>query len=110
MSLNIQDFRTILTYYNKKIPSSSKKIREEAEQLLSSKLCRCIKKVKKHKKKEGESIGICKRSVLHKKNVDIHGFECKKNKGFHKFPNSRTMKIKKYVKNTKHKGKTKKNK
>ena len=109
MSLNDKDFRTILKFYKKKIPASSKKMREEAEQILSLKLCRCIKHVKKNQhKKEGESIGICKMSVLHKKNVDIQGFKCKKNRGFHKFPNSRTMKIKKYdITKSKNKNKTK---
>ena len=100
MSLTQKDFIAILQYYDKKIPSSTKKLKEEAEKLLSQKLCRCIKKVKKSQKiTESQSTGICKTSVLHKKNVAIHGFQCKKNKGFRKFPNSKTMKMKKYKKN-----------
>lgn len=79
LELNDKDFKTILEFYNKKIPTSSKDMREEAEKIISNKLCRCIKKVKtKQNKKEGESIGICKKSVLHKKNIDIYGFKCKK--------------------------------
>lgn len=97
LELNDKDFKTILEFYNKKIPTSSKDMREEAEKIISNKLCRCIKKVKtKQNKKEGESIGICKKSVLHKKNIDIYGFKCKKNKGLINFPKSKTRKFKKY--------------
>lgn len=112
MSLSQKDFKTILEYYGKKIPSSAKQIREEAENILSQKLCRCIKKVKKTQRiTESQSTGICKTSVLHKKNVGIYGFQCKKNHSFHKFPNSKTMKMKKYKnKNFSANKKTKRNK
>jgi len=96
-NLNDKDYKTILEFYNNKIPTSSKDRREEAEKIISLKLCRCIKKVKKSQhKKEGESIGICKKSVLHKKNIDIYGFKCKKNRGLINFPTSKTRKFKKY--------------
>ena len=49
--LNNKDYKTILEFYNKKIPTSSKNMREEAEKIISMKLCRCIKKVKKGQNK-----------------------------------------------------------
>jgi len=113
-TLSQKDFKTILEYYNKNIPSSAKQIREEAEKILSQKLCRCIKKIKKSQKlSEAQTTGICKTSVLHKKNVAIHGFQCKKRSNFHKFPKSKTLKMKKYNNktqvNNKKKTKTKRN-
>jgi hypothetical protein len=111
-NLNDKDYKTILEFYNNKIPTSSKDRREEAEKIISLKLCRCIKKVKKNlKKKEGESIGICKKSVLHKKNIDIYGFKCKKKRGLINFPTSKTRKFKKYdASKSKKKSKRKKSK
>ena len=77
--LNNKDYKTILEFYNKKIPTSSKNMREEAEKIISMKLCRCIKKVKKgQNKKEGESVGICKNSVLHKKMLIFMGSNVRK--------------------------------
>ena len=111
--LNNKDYKTILEFYNKKIPTSSKNMREEAEKIISMKLCRCIKKVKKgQNKKEGESVGICKKSVLHKKNVDIYGFNCKKNRHLINYPNTKTIKLRrkkqqKTAKNRKKQGKIK---
>jgi len=111
-NLNDKDYKTILEFYNNKIPTSSKDRREEAEKIISLKLCRCIKKVKKSQhKKEGESIGICKKSVLHKKNIDIYGFKRKKKRGLINFPTSKTRKFKKYdASKSKKKSKGKKSK
>ena len=54
--LNNKDYKTILEFYNKKIPTSSKNMREEAEKIISMKLCRCIKKVKKGQNKKKEKV------------------------------------------------------
>ncbi len=102
--LSKTDYKKVLQFYNKPIPRSTKDLKNNAEKILVDKLCRCIKKVKKSTgdKNENRSIGICKDSVLHKKKVGIHGFTCKKNQQFRKFP-KRTSKMKKYVKPTKNK-------
>ena len=76
MDLTINDYKSILLYYDinyKKM--SNKKIKISAENILANKLCRCIKKVKKKQKKP---IGICKNSVINKKNLKIGRFTCKK--------------------------------
>lgn len=39
-----KDYINILKHYDKPLPNSAKKIQAEAEELLSGKLCRCIKK------------------------------------------------------------------
>ena len=37
LELNDKDFKTILEFYNKKIPTSSKDMREEAEKIITPK-------------------------------------------------------------------------
>ena len=83
--LNKKDYISLLNYY--KINTNGltlSDIKNKAEYILANKLCRCIKKVdtyyvnKKKKKKEKDIIGICKNSVLTKKNINIYKFKCKK--------------------------------
>lgn len=80
--LTRKDYETILRHYNVPFRSSDKlkKVRGKAEEILRDKLCRCIKRVKESKHPDGEkrAIPICKKSVLHRRNVTDSGFSCKK--------------------------------
>jgi len=79
MYLSLSDYKTILDYYNIKYDNMSKnKITTTAEDILATKLCRCIKKVTKPKEKETRAIGICRSSVIRKKGISINKFRCKK--------------------------------
>ena len=84
--LTLLDYKNILSFYNIPITSTmkKKKIQELAEDILARKLCRCIKKVKNKNniKDESKVIGICKDSVLKKKNVHSYSFKCKKKPRF----------------------------
>ena len=73
-TLNTKDYKEILKYYN--IPFYSKKKRSRkslsnnkikiiAENILATKLCKCIKKVtKKNRIKEPGAIAICTKSIF----------------------------------------------
>ena len=74
--LDSQDYTKILTYYKIRVPRSRKTLKKRAEDILSTKLCRCIKKV--DKKDEARGIGICTRSIFNKKGLTRGDFTCKK--------------------------------
>ena len=78
MELTKKDYNDILNFYN--IPlKDSKKNKVLAENILATKLCRCIKKVKKNfKKSEKESIGICNKSIFKNRNIKLYKFTCNK--------------------------------
>ena len=82
MDLSKKDYIKILEYYKVDHKTyGNNELKKKAEQLLANKLCRCIKKVKKNKKKrktKRESIAICRSSVLRKKNLRIFASTCKK--------------------------------
>lgn len=83
MKLTKKDYLLILKYY--KINTNElndNDIKNNAETILATKMCRCIKSVVKTniKKpiKEQNAIAICKESVINKKNLKIFNFTCKK--------------------------------
>lgn len=80
MKLTKKDYIIILKFYKIEYPEDTKLkvIREKAEQILSEKLCRCIKKVTAPNPDERRAIAICQNSVLTKKNLKIYRFTCKK--------------------------------
>ena len=87
MKLSDKDYYKILDFYNISYSdkTSIKTVRKRAEKALAEKLCRCIKKVKKstRDKSEQRPIAICRKSVLHNKNLKISGrFTCKKRARF----------------------------
>ncbi len=85
MKLSKSDYKKILDYYNIKYTdkTSFKSIKRKAENILSDKLCRCIKKVQTRQKKSLQtSIGICKKSVLKNKKLQCGKFTCKKKPRF----------------------------
>lgn len=83
--LNNKDYEYILSYYGKKIPKTLKKkqhfaLKEKALNTLREKLCSCKRKVyKKNKssKAPNNSIGICIKSVLHRKGFRHQSYSCK---------------------------------
>jgi hypothetical protein len=79
--LTKSDYVSILNYYNIPIKknTSMKRIKKLSENILATKLCKCIKKVgKKTKTQERRSIAICKKSIFQNKNIDFFRFSCKK--------------------------------
>lgn len=84
MKLTNNDYIKILDFYNIKHTknTSTKSIKNKAEKILAEKLCKCIKKVDIKKKNKSRSIGICKKSVLTRKNISSGRFTCKKKPKF----------------------------
>ena len=81
MNLTKKDYLEILDYYNVNINNKTglKKIKSIAENIISKKLCKCIKAVDNtNMNNEGRAIAICKTSVLKNKNLKINKFTCKK--------------------------------
>jgi hypothetical protein len=73
--LNINDFKHILEYYNEPIPKSNRLTRAAAEQLIASKLCRCIKKIGGDD--EQRAIGICTKTILNRRGYTRGNFKCR---------------------------------
>jgi hypothetical protein len=85
MDLTISDYKKIANYYQ--IPKSKNKTYKElAEDVLSSKLCKCIKSVdsynnsgkRKISKLNNESlpISICRKTIFNNRNIDFYKFKC----------------------------------
>jgi hypothetical protein len=79
--MNQSDYTKILKFYNIPLPKIKSKRKKMAEDILATKLCRCIKKVskktQKKKTKEQDAIRICRNSVLSRKKIKNHSFTCK---------------------------------
>jgi hypothetical protein len=69
------DYVKILEFYKEPIPDSSSLVKSRAENILASKLCRCIKKF--DKTNESRAIGICTKTVLNNKGYKRGKFTCK---------------------------------
>ena len=74
--LSNTDYKRILEFYNKPIPRSNRLLKMRAENILATKLCRCIKKV--DKKDEKRAIGICTKTIINNKGLTRGQFTCKK--------------------------------
>lgn len=94
MELHNEDYIDILNYYKIPVPKSKRLLRLEAENILSSKLCKCIKKVTAVSKLENEAraIGICTKTIFNNKGYTRGKFKCKE-KRFVKF--NKTKKLRK---------------
>ena len=90
--LNNNDYKQILEYYNEPIPHSARLIKLNAEHLLASKLCRCIKKV--DKTNEARAIGICTKTILKSKGITRGKFKCKGKSTIKLKKNKKTITIK----------------
>ena len=76
--LTNKDYLSILNYYNKPIPKSKILIKTQAEHIMGTKLCKCIKKVGVKIKNEPRSIGICTKTIFNRKGFTRGKFTCKK--------------------------------
>jgi hypothetical protein len=74
--LTNNDYKNILEYYKKSIPKSKRLLKIEAEKILSTKLCRCIKKL--DPTNEAKSIGICTKTIFNNKGLQRGKFTCRK--------------------------------
>ena len=91
--LTNNDYKKILEYYKEQIPKSSHLLKMNAENILATKLCRCIKKVEKvNNVNEGRAIGICTKTILNRRGLTRGNFKCK---------NKASIKLKKIVKSKK---------
>ena len=73
-----------------------REIKEKAEHLLATKLCKCIKSIKSIKNRsavtEKRAIAICYNSVIKKKGIKTFRFKCKQ--GAKLLPQKGTRKVK----------------
>lgn len=72
--LNQTDYLKILNYYRLHVPTGSSNIKKAAEDILSTKLCKCIKGTGYNEKK---SIQICTQRIFKNKGLTRGKFRCK---------------------------------
>ena len=86
MKITKKDYMKILKYYNINIEpkASFKSVQDAAEDILATKMCRCIKKINPTEKNESKNIALCTSSVLKKKGIKPTRFTCKKKSEFTK--------------------------
>jgi hypothetical protein len=75
-NLTNKDYKSILKYYNKKISKSSKINKKNAEKILATKLCRCIKSI--GTRDENKALRICTSKIFKNKGLRRGKFTCKK--------------------------------
>jgi hypothetical protein len=71
--LKNKDYINILKFYKMNIPKSKRLLKQQAENILGEKLCKCIKKVGP----ELKSIPICTKSIFNRKGLKRGKFNCK---------------------------------
>jgi len=76
MNITKKEYEKILKFYKIKIPYSNRLLEKKAHDILSSKLCRCIKKVAPDN--EAKSIRICTKTIFNNKGLKRGKFTCKK--------------------------------
>jgi hypothetical protein len=79
--LSYNDYVDIMKFYKIDIKGWKKKeVKDKAEHLLATKLCKCIKKVKGKSSglNESKAIAICNNSVIKKKGLKTFKFTCKR--------------------------------
>jgi len=81
--LSLGDYKKILNYYGMTIPKNNNLLKDMAEDVLSKKLCSCIKKVDDtiSKSSESRAIAICTTNVFGRKGLKRGKFTCKKKMG-----------------------------
>ena len=78
MELSSMDYRKIAHFYQIPKPNN-KSYKEISEDVLASKLCKCIKKVRTSRQvDESAAIGVCSDSIFKNRNIDFYNFKCKK--------------------------------
>ena len=78
VELTNKDYLSILNYYNKPIPKTQILIKKQAEHIMATKLCKCIKQVGVKIKNEPRSIGICSKTIFNRKGFSRGKFTCRK--------------------------------
>lgn len=73
--LTNNDYVNILNFYKKSIPKSRRLIKKQAENIIATKLCKCIKKL--DPENEVKSIGICTKTIINNKGYKRGTFRCK---------------------------------
>ncbi len=73
--LTKRDYIHILDFYDLPIPKSSRLIQKKAENIMSEKLCKCIKAVDVNN--EPKSIGICTKTIFNSKGYTRGKFKCR---------------------------------
>ena len=76
--LTNKDYKDILTYYKIIIPKSKRMLKITAENIMSEKLCKCIKKL--DPVNESKSIGICTKTIFNNRGYTRGTFDCKKSR------------------------------
>jgi hypothetical protein len=76
MDLSVSDYKKIVKYYNIDKPKNNT-YKDVAENILASKLCKCIKKVKSDKINEQAAIAVCRDNVFKNRNIDFYTFKCR---------------------------------
>jgi len=76
--ITVNDYKQILEFYNKPIPKSKRLLKMEAEKIMATKLCRCIKKLDTGF--EQKAIGICTKTIFNNKGYTRGKFKCKEKK------------------------------
>ena len=74
-SLTNKDYINILTFYKINLPKTKLETKRLAEDILASKLCRCIKRI--DVVNESKSIGICTKTIFNNKGFTRGKFKCK---------------------------------
>lgn len=83
-TLTTTDYKTILDFYDVKVPSSLRRRKDKAEDILADKLCTCIKKVKKTRRSgmrqrlydEPAAIAICNKNIFRNRGLRYSRFKC----------------------------------
>jgi len=93
MKLTHSDYVDILKFYKIDVSIMKKRdVKEKAEHLLATKLCKCIKSIKnKSGASERKAIAICYNSVIQNKGLKTFKFKCKKGAQF--LPKKGTRKL-----------------
>jgi hypothetical protein len=73
--LKNKDYISVLKFYKMNIPKSKRLLKQQAENILNEKLCRCIKKLEPDN--EAKSIAICSKSIFGNKKLKHGKFNCK---------------------------------
>ena len=72
------DYNMILKHYGFRIPQSKRIKKKMVEDLLSNKMCRCIKSVQQSSKlQEPASIAICNQSIFRNRGLKYNKLKCK---------------------------------
>jgi hypothetical protein len=93
-NLTNNDYISILNYYQKSIPTSKKETKKQAEKIMATKLCKCIKKI--DTRNEAKSIRICTKTLFQNRGFSRGRFKCKPKNSvtFRKMNKRRTRKLK----------------